>query len=158
MGMETKEEKENPPNEKPDEEEEGEEPEEVEEEVEEESVAEEKPKKRLKKKEPAPSYEDMAKLAGQAAAEALKQSDANSRTEQAPAVDSVELDEEDQGTYEIFSQMEKSDPDKYKGISKKFADFVESSKEYQTALVDGSSQNRSAAVAASPKPSLSIST
>jgi len=132
MGLETKEDKENESKakEEPIEESESEE-EEVEEEEVEEPVEEEKPKKRLKKKEPAPSYEDMAKLAGQAAAEALKQSDANSRTEQAPAVDSVELDEEDQGTYEIFSQMEKSNPDKYKGISKKFADFVESSKEYQ---------------------------
>lgn len=130
MGLETKEEKENESKAEEEPAEEAEE-EEVEEEGEEEPVAEEKPKKRLKKKEPAPSYEDMAKLAGQAAAEALKQSDANSRTEQAPAVDSVELDEEDQGTYEIFNQMEKSNPDKYKGISKKFAGFVDSSKEYQ---------------------------
>ena len=112
MGLETKEEKENESKAEEEPVEEAEE-EEVEEEIEEETVAEEKPKKRLKKKEPAPSYEDMAKLAGQAAAEALKQSDANSRSEQAPAVDSVELDEEDQGTYEIFSQMEKSDPAKY---------------------------------------------
>ena len=129
MGMETKAEKENPPTETEEVEEES--PEEDQEEETEEPVAEEKPKKRLKKKEPAPSYEDMAKLAGQAAAEALKQNESNNKVEQTPTNDSIDLDEEDQGTYEIFNQMEKSNPDKYKGISKKFAEFVDSSKQYQ---------------------------
>jgi len=131
MGMETKADKEaaeKEPEPEPEQQEEAQE-EEAQEEVEVEED-EETPKKRLRRKEPAPSMEDMAKMAGQAAAEAIRESDRVSR-EFPDEVESVQLDEDDQVTYDVFNQMEKSDPDKYKGIKGKFAKFVDASKAYQ---------------------------
>tara|TARA_R110002020_G_scaffold184977_1_gene382412 strand:- start:5302 stop:6819 length:1518 start_codon:yes stop_codon:yes gene_type:complete len=128
MGMETKADKESAEKESDVELEKKEEPE-----SEEESEPEEEnetPKKRLRRKEPAPSMADMAKLAGQAAAEAIRESDRVSK-ELPEAVESVQLDDDDQGTYDVFDQMEKSAPDKYKGIKGKFANFVDASKSYQ---------------------------
>ena len=134
MGMETKSEKEAAENapEEPEPEPESE-PEEPKEEVAQEPEGEsedEKPQKRLRRKEPAPSMEDMAKMAGQAAAEALKQSDRVAQ-EQEVRPESNPMDDDDQVTYDIFSQMEKANPDKYKGAKERFVDFVESSKAYQ---------------------------
>jgi hypothetical protein len=132
MGMETKADKEAA--EKEPEPEVVEEDEQVEEEPKEpeepqEVVEEEPPKGRLRKREPAPSMEDMARLAGQAAAEALKQSDKVSMG--SPEIDVPTLDDDDQVTYDIFTQMEKTNPDKYRGMKKKFSDFVDVSKSYQ---------------------------
>ena len=134
MGMETKAEKEAAESapEEPEPEPEPK-PEETEEEVAqepEEATEEEKPQKRLRRKEPAPSMEDMAKMAGQAAAEALKQSDRVVQ-EQEVRPESNAMDDDDQVTYDIFRQMEKSNPDKYKGAKERFVGFVESSKTYQ---------------------------
>jgi hypothetical protein len=132
MGMETKAEKEAAENapEEPEPEPEPEEPKEEGAQEPEEVSEEEKPQKRLRRKEPAPSMEDMAKMAGQAAAEALKQSDRVAQ-EQEVRPESSAMDDDDQVTYDIFSQMEKSSPDKYKGAKERFVDFVESSKTYQ---------------------------
>ena len=91
---------------------------------------EDKPKERLRKKEPVPSMEDMAKLAGQAAAEALKERDRTGDVV-SESNESTDLDDDDRATYDVFSQMEKSNPDKYKGAKDRFIDFVESSKAYQ---------------------------
>ena len=132
MGMETKAEKEAAES-APEETEPEPEPEAAEEEVAqepEEAPEEEKPQKRLRRKEPAPSMEDMAKMAGQAAAEALKQSDRVAQ-EQEVRPESNAMDDDDQVTYDIFRQMEKSNPDKYKGAKERFVGFVESSKTYQ---------------------------
>jgi hypothetical protein len=132
MGMETKAEKEAAES-APEETEPEPEPEAAEEEVAqepEEVSEEEKPQKRLRRKEPAPSMEDMAKMAGQAAAEALKQSDRVAQ-EQEVRPESNAMDDDDQVTYDIFRQMEKSSPDKYKGAKERFVGFVESSKTYQ---------------------------
>jgi len=136
MGMETKAEKEaenNPPEET--EQEEAEQIEEVSEddggEVKD-SLPEERPKKRLRRKDPVPSMEDMAKLAGQAAAEALKKSNDDSLLDSEPdQLNSPSLDNEDQLTYEVFKQMEGSNPSKYKGVKEQFVNFVEASKNYQ---------------------------
>ena len=127
MGMETKADKEAAEKE-PEVEPEKEEETEPEEELEPEE--DEAPKKRLRRKEPAPSMADMAKLAGQAAAEAIRESDRVSK-ELPEEVESVQLDDDDQGTYDVFDQMEKVNPDKYKGIKGKFANFVDASKSYQ---------------------------
>tara|TARA_R100001463_G_scaffold117127_3_gene172702 strand:+ start:52402 stop:53910 length:1509 start_codon:yes stop_codon:yes gene_type:complete len=127
MGMETKKEKEEA-NENPEPEVKEEADETVEEVVDE--VKEEEPVKETRRREVAPSMEDMAKLAGQAAAEAIKQSNKESY-EDIPNDVSSTLDEDDQSTYEVFAEMEKSNPDKYKGVKDKFANFVEASKEYQ---------------------------
>ena len=128
MGMETKADKEaaeKEPEAEPEKEEEPETEEEPEPEEEDEA-----PKKRLRRKEPAPSMEDMAKLAGQAAAEAIRES--NKDSEKLPEeVEPVQLDEDDKGTYDVFNQMEKANPEKYKGIKGKFANFVDESKSYQ---------------------------
>jgi len=132
MGMETKAEKEAAES-APEETEPEPEPEAAEEEVAqepEEATEDEKPQKRLRRKEPAPSMEDMAKMAGQAAAEALKQSDRVAQ-EQEVRPESNAMDDDDQVTYDIFRQMEKSNPDKYKGAKERFVGFVESSKTYQ---------------------------
>jgi hypothetical protein len=129
MGMETKADKEATEKES-ESEPEPELEEEPEPEEESEPEEDEAPKKRLRRKEPAPSMEDMAKLAGKAAAEAIRESDRVSK-ELPDEVESVQLDDDDQGTYDVFAQMEKSDPDKYKGIKGKFADFVDASKSYQ---------------------------
>ena len=93
-------------------------------------VKEEEPVKETRRREVAPSMEDMAKLAGQAAAEAIKQSNKETYEEVSNDVSST-LDDDDQSTYEVFAEMEKSNPDKYKGAKEKFASFVEASKEYQ---------------------------
>ena len=132
MGMETKAEKEAAENapEEPEPEPEPEEPKEEGAQEPEEVSEEEKPQKRLRRKEPAPSMEDMAKMAGQAAAEALKQSDRVAQ-EQEVRPESSAMDDDDQVTYDVFRQMEKSNPDKYKGAKERFVDFVESSKTYQ---------------------------
>ena len=134
MGMETKAEKEaenNTPEETEPAEDQNEDQETEQVEEKEEEVSEDKPKKRLRNSEPAPSYEDMAKLAGQAAAEALKQSNKDSSVNEVPAPEDIGLDEDDKVTYEIFSEMEKSNPNKYKGAKEGFKNFVEKSKEYQ---------------------------
>jgi len=127
MGMETKKEKEGA-KENPEPEVKEEEAEAVVETVAE--VEEEEPRKETKRRESIPSMEDMAKLAGQAAAEAIKQSNKESY-EDIPNDVSSDLDDDDQSTYEVFAEMEKANPDKYKGAKEKFASFVESSKAYQ---------------------------
>tara|TARA_Y100001963_G_scaffold42905_1_gene60136 strand:+ start:11796 stop:13316 length:1521 start_codon:yes stop_codon:yes gene_type:complete len=133
MGLETKADKEASENapEEPEQEQEPEPEQESEPEPEvEEASEEDRPRKRLRKKDPAPSMEDMAKLAGQAAAEALKERDKAGDVVPETS-ESSDLDDDDRVTYDIFKQMEKSNPDKYKGAKERFVDFVEASKAYQ---------------------------